>query len=262
MQEVLQGWFFVILGLSVGSFLNVVIDRLAYGKSILGRSQCDFCEKKLGLLDLIPVLSYILLLGKCRYCGKKLSIYYPLIEIVTAVVFFLGFRFFGYDYFRLFVILAIFSSFIVIFFTDLKYYVIPDEVQLFLLLFSFIYKFNCTQSCLFYGFQLFFSSLVSGFFVALPLLFLFYITKGKGLGFGDVKLGFNLGFLFGVKSGFLVLYLAFLLGGVLSVFLLISGRKNLKAKIPFGPFIVVSSFLFILVPDVILFYIRKFLFFI
>ncbi|GIW62837.1 MAG: type 4 prepilin-like proteins leader peptide-processing enzyme [Patescibacteria group bacterium] len=254
--------FFFVLGLSVGSFLNVVVDRLAYGRSVLGRSKCDFCGRKLGILDLIPVLSYFFLLGKCRYCGKRLSFYYPLVEITTGIIFLVAFNLFGDNYFRLFILFFIFSLFIVIFFTDLKYFIIPDEIQFFLLIFSFVFKFSCQQNCLAYGLNLFITSLLSGFFVALPLLFIFVITKEKGIGFGDVKLGFNLGFLFGVKLGFLVLYIAFILGGVFSIFLLLFGKKKLKSKIPFGPFIVISSLVFMLFPDFILSILKRFLFFV
>ncbi|NTU72891.1 prepilin peptidase, partial [Candidatus Roizmanbacteria bacterium] len=90
--------FIFILGTAIGSFLNVLIDRLPQGKSIGGRSHCDYCEKQLTPVDLVPVLSFIFLRGKCRYCHKKLSIQYPLMELLTGVIFVLGWLFLPMEY--------------------------------------------------------------------------------------------------------------------------------------------------------------------
>ncbi len=256
-MEVYLNILYFILGLCIGSFLNVLIDRLPYGKSILGRSICDYCKNKLSWRDLIPVLSFIFLKGKCRYCRKKISFYYPAVEMITGILFVLV-AIMDIGIFKTFLLWAIVSLFIVIFFTDLKYMLIPDEIQIFLLVFSFFYRLECEGSCLIQIVQTLFFSFIGGIIVALPLVFLFFITKEKGIGFGDVKLGFNIGFLFGVKSGFFVLYIAFLLGGLVSFLLLLSKKKKPKSKIPFGPFLVLSSLIFIFFPEDLYFLLKIF----
>src|SRR3989344_1536255 len=123
-----------ILGLTVGSFLNVLIDRLPNDKSILGRSYCDHCKKTLSWKDLIPVVSFVILRGKCRYCHTRLSYQYPLVELLTGFLFILTYQFatlnfqFSIFNFQLIYYLLIVSCLIVVFFTDLKYGIIPDKI--------------------------------------------------------------------------------------------------------------------------------------
>ncbi len=252
------GWFiYFILGISVGSFLNVLIDRLAYGQSILGRSYCDKCKRKLSWQDLFPLFSFLFLQGKCRYCRKKISFYYPLVELITGI-FFVFVSSLGLGLLKTFLLLGIVSLFIVIFFTDLKYMLIPDEIQVLLLIFSFFYRLECSSFCLFEFGKTLFASFFGGIIVSLPLVFLFFLTREKGIGFGDVKLGFNIGFLFGIKAGFFVLYISFLIGGAVSVLLLLLKRKRLKSKVPFGPFLVFSSLVFIFFPQDLYFLLKIF----
>src|SRR3989344_25048 len=133
--------FLFFLGTIIGSFLNVLIDRLPREESIMGRSHCDHCKKTLSPIDLIPVLSFLFLKGKCRYCGKKLSLQYPGIEILTGVLFVLiyNFKFLIYNSNSNFEFqisnYAIVSCLIVIFFIDLKNQIIPDEMQIALFIF-------------------------------------------------------------------------------------------------------------------------------
>lgn len=238
-----------ILGTAIGSFLNVLIDRLPKGQSIDGRSVCDYCSHQLPWYDLFPIVSFLLLKGKCRYCRKKISFQYPLVEFLTGVSFLLV-------YFHLFPLIGdnlqlikdfhlkiweiigywiIFSSLIVIFFTDAKYHLIPDSVQLSFFIGSLILLPFIASGNLFYFFvQRVFASLV----VAAPIFALHFFSQGKVMGFGDVKLAFTIGFLMGIKMGFLALYLAFIIGGVVGLILILTGRKKLKSKIAFGPFLV------------------------
>ena len=254
--------YLFIFGVSIGSFLNVVIDRLPFGKPLTGRSVCDHCGRKLSFVDLVPILSFCYLKGKSRCCRKPLSFFYPLVELVSGLSLPAVFFFFKtaplID--RLALTFIVFTL-IVIFFTDAKYMIIPDELQVFLLFVSFLYLLDCQKNLIFCSFETFWLSLFKGLLVSLPVASIFYLTQGKGIGFADVKLALNIGFLFGLKKGFLVLYLAFMLGGVVAVFLLLARKKGLKSKVPFGPFLVVSMLFFLFFQDQAIDILLKFFFF-
>src|SRR5579872_2170960 len=192
---------FLILGLLIGSFLNVVIDRLPRNESIIkGRSYCEYCKKQLVWHDLIPLLSFIYLSGRCRYCKHKLSYFYPTLEGLTAFLYVFVYLWavnqLGNHLYTLsglvFLIfyLFVFSSFIVIFFVDLKYGIILDKILILDVVIAFLYLFAVSPSQLP-------QHIFSGVFLFLSFLLLFYITKQKGIGFGDVKLVFYLGLLLG-----------------------------------------------------------------
>lgn len=231
--------FLFILGTAIGSFLNVLIDRLPREESINGRSHCEFCKKILSPLDLIPVVSFLFLKGRCRYCGKRLSWQYPGIEILTGVLFVLIFnlKFVIYNSNFEFLIsnLAIVSCLIVIFFIDLKNQIIPDEMQIALFIIVLLSKImlGLTGTALGYA-------LIAGLIVMLPILLLYLITRGRGMGFGDVKLAFNMGFFLGIKGGFVAIYLGFILGAFFGILLLLMKKKKMKSKIAFGPFLVIG----------------------
>ena len=272
-----------ILGLCIGSFLNVCIDRLGNeeerrrwgdgeserwgGKEegigrLGGRSHCDYCHKQLHWNDLIPVVSYILLGGRCRYCHKKLSLQYPFIEILTSVSFVLVYLFSPHllllsspplalpippsSPLLLISILGIISSSIVIFFSDLKYHIIPDEATVVLILSSLLFHLSTSQSLDLHLstsplLHILLSSITAAISLSLTLYFIFYVTKGRGMGFGDVKLAVAIGLLLGLKSGFFALYLAFVAGGVVSLLLILMKRKKLRSKLAFGPFLIFGT---------------------
>ena len=230
--------FIFIIGLAVGSFLNVLIDRLPNNESIMGRSHCDHCKKTLRPLNLIPVISYLVQKGRCSFCRGKLSLQYPAIELITGALFIVAWTSFvsnGIEVASYYLIVV--SILIAMFFSDLKFQIIPDELQLALFLVSLrlLYVLN-NPNLLGYLERLSFA-----FVVMLPLLFLFLITKGRGMGFADIKLTFILGYLLGLKLGFLIIYLSFITGGLIGFILLLLGAKNRKSKIAFGPFIIVST---------------------
>jgi len=243
--------YLFFFGIAIGSFLNVIIDRISTGGSIRGRSHCDHCHHKLAWFDLIPVISFILLKRKCRYCSKKISFYYPLVELLTGFSFvgiwnlkyeiwtiphpYSIFNFLSSDILLKIVFLGIISSLIVMFFSDAKYHIIPDEIQITLFLLSFVFL-------LIQGFS--FTGIISRFLAAilvmLPILFIFRITQSRGMGFGDVKLAINIGFLLGLKNGLLALYSAFILGAVIGLILITLKRRNFKSKMAFGPFLILG----------------------
>ncbi len=233
-----------ILGASIGSFLNVLIDRLSKDESINGRSHCDYCQKKITWYDLMPVLSFFILGGETRCCGKKLSWQYPVVEMITGIVFILitnnkylitapGFRYWllviGY--------LGVFSCLIVIFFSDLKYHLISDYILIALFIFSFIY-----HLANFIRFHLILSNFIpSGLAVTFPIWLIYFLSRERTMGLGDVYLSANIGFLLGWKAGFLALYIAFVTGAVFGLLMIILKNKKLKSKIAFGPFLVIGT---------------------
>lgn len=236
---------FFILGLFFGSFLNVVIYRLPQKKSFLGgRSKCLKCKKEIKWYDLIPVFSYALLSGKCRYCKISLSLQYPVVELLTGILFAATFYFLfllheSFDFVfitSLLFYLLIISSLITIFFIDLKHGIIPDKILLFALFVSAVY--------LLINPQLIPPHLLGGL-LGFSLLFVLFIgTKGKGMGFGDVKMAFILGVFLGPLKVVLGLYLAFLTGGIVSIILILWGKKKFFGDtIPFGPFLVIGALL-------------------
>ncbi|KKU80689.1 MAG: Prepilin peptidase [Candidatus Gottesmanbacteria bacterium GW2011_GWA1_47_8] len=221
-----------VLGLCVGSFANVLIDRLPKGESVwFGRSHCDHCKKTLRWFELIPLLSFVLQTGRCRRCHKKLSIQYPLVELATGfmVVLIQGQAFEARQGLALGLI---FSSLLVIFVADLKYMIIPDSMIV-IGIFGVLLQGRALG-----GLQ---GSALSGLGAAVFFLALFLVTRGRGMGFGDVKLAFLLGLWLGFPRIIIALYLAFLTGAVVGVTLILGRKKKLKSKIAFGPFLVIGA---------------------
>lgn len=247
-------FFIFIIGLSVGSFLNVVIFRLETGESIVfQRSHCRQCGAVLRWYDLIPLLSFALALGKCRYCGRKINWQYPAVEIATGLLFLLIF-----DISNLFIacyLLLITCFLIIIFVYDLKRYIIPDKIIYPAILIAFLFNlFNYGLRITNYGLLSYFLAaiLASSFFLSLVL-----ISKGKWMGAGDVKLAFLMGLVLGWPNILTALFLAFLFGAIVGVALIIFGKKGLKSQIPFGPFLAGATILVMLFGG----YIEKLFFF-
>ncbi len=241
----------MLAGFFIGSFLGVVIDRSPLKKSVFkGRSCCTYCEKKLGIFDLIPIVSFILLGGKCRYCHKKISIYYPIFEITTGVIYFITAfylinKFVYLDLITILFYLFIASILIVVFFSDLKYEIIPNRIVLIGILIALLY-------ILIYSPILFLNHVYSGFGAFLFLLFIFLITRGKGMGFGDVKFALFMGILLPFPSIIVSFYIAFLTGAAVSIILILwKGKHFLKKTIPFGPFLALATYISFLWGDLI-----------
>ncbi len=234
--------FLFIIGLFVGSFLNVVVDRLPRGENVLiGRSHCEFCKKNLAWYDLIPLLSFLLLHGKCRYCKKWIGWKYLLIECITGLLFAITYflSFFAYGNISLYQIifdLCIMSILIVIFFIDLWNGIIPDVLVLLAVVITFLYLFLTAPITVV-------PAVLSGLGASLFFLLLFAVTLGKGMGLGDVKLVFLLGLLLRWPNIFVCIYLAFLTGAAASLILILLRRKKFRGStIPFGPFLVVCAY--------------------
>ena len=246
-------------GACIGSFLNVVILRTHSKKTLGGRSQCPHCEHELQTLDLVPVISYLVLQGRCRYCQHKFSIQYPLVEFLTATLFVLLFlhsplqnAYTFLNLFELLFFLFVAAVLVVVTVYDLRWGLIPNKIILPASIIAFIYqllvfianiKLGSLDSALL-GFGL---TLLTAFCVGLFFLLLIVATKGKGMGGGDLKLSVFIALALGFPLTIIALLLAFLTGAVASVILLISGKKGLKSKIPFGPFLALGAVLSMLV---------------
>jgi prepilin signal peptidase PulO-like enzyme (type II secretory pathway) len=261
-----------ILGLCFGSFANVLIDRTQRGESIRGNSKCDFCGYKLKWYDNIPIMSFLFLKGRCRKCGKKLSWQYPLVEFFTGVVFVLtyfalfaeeGVVLFDWVFWMeaVYYFLVIYILFVVLVW-DLKYMIIPDFIVLIGISATFLFEIyrsfeaNCflqNIDCPLLG-GLLGALAIGGFFRVL-----YFVSGGRWIGGGDVKIGFWLGFLVKIKMAYFFILFAYLSGALFAVFLLIFSKKKMKSQIPFGPFLVFSSYLIIFGKDVILEIWNKFL---
>jgi len=243
-------WFiytlFFVLGTAVGSFLNVVIFRSKTKKSIFkNRSFCPYCKKKLTWYELIPILSFLIQKGRCRKCKKRISIQYPLVEFFTGLIFvwvaayILDFTI--YDWINT-IFLLIFSCFlIVIFVYDLKYYLVPDKIIFPAIIITLL--FDIYISLAIGDWSFFFSSIYAALIAGGFFLFLVLISKGKWMGIGDLKIGILIGLFFGLPQIFVVLFLAFLFGAIVSIILLILKKKTLQSEIPFGPFLTGATFI-------------------
>jgi len=222
-------FFIFILGLCFGSFANVLNWRLPRGLSIGGRSVCDNCKNKISWFDNIPLFSFIILRGRCRHCRSKISLRYPFVELLTAVIFVLLYLKFGLSYQTFF--LAVLSPILIsIFFIDLDQQIIPDELVFAGIALSFLFNFS-------------FNNLLSGFLGAAFLMLLHLITKGKGMGLGDVKLAILGGMILGLANLFTWFFWAFLTGAVIGCILILTKKYGLKSKIAFGPFLIFALFL-------------------
>lgn len=229
-----------IYGLIIGSFLNVCIYRIPREESIaFPSSHCPKCGTSLSWYDNIPLFSYIFLLGKCRYCKAKISSQYPIVELLNGLVYLITYRYFGLTLDFIFYGL-ISSVLIVITFIDLKEMIIPDILIVIILILSSIQKFlNYFIYKISPGLVNSFGGLVlaGGLFLAIVIL-----SKG-GMGGGDVTLIGALGYVLGLRLIPITILLSFILGSIISIFLLVSKIKTRKDPIPFGPFIVLAFFI-------------------
>lgn len=230
MESTLLDIFIFLLGLIIGSFLNCVIYRIEVKKSFLkGRSICPKCKHTLAWYDLIPILSFLTLEGKCRYCKKPISWQYPAVEFLTAAVFVWIFYFFGLPAAVFYWIIA--SLLIIAFIYDLKHFIIPDRITFLGILLVLMFRIkDATYLEAAFGAMLFF-------------LAIYLISRGKWMGFGDVKLAFLMGLLLGFPNILTALFFSFMIGAIAGIGLIAAKKKKLKSEVPFGPFLVAGTFI-------------------
>ena len=229
--------FFFIIGSVVGSFLNVCIHRLPRGESIVWpASHCPACGRALSPLDLVPLLSYLLLRGRCRYCGGPISVRYPLVELLTGSFFAWSFLRFGWSV-ELGLALALVSLLLAAFFIDLEQMVVPDVVSGGGIVLGLAYNAYLSWRIGSPGpFYLALLALLAGY-ALLGLIGLLgkALFKKEAMGEGDLLLGALLGSTLGLSGVLLAVFLSYLFAGAISLALMVSGRLKLGDYLPFGP---------------------------
>lgn len=246
--------FLFVMGLVWGSFLNVVIFRMSHGKSIAdGRSICPKCRHIIPWKYNIPLLSFVLLRGKCAFCHKKISIQYPMIEALTGVFFVwwfvVGFNFFKlvgnpWSYIQPLFWLVVGMVLLAIFIIDLLYMVIPFGLNLTLFTLALAYRVGLTSFGIMSGTD-FLRALAAGAGVCLIFVVLQTVTKlvkrVDGFGLGDIYLVPSLGLLLGWPKIVPGMFVAFVSGSMVGLILIVLRKKKLSQYLPFGPFLILGT---------------------
>lgn len=230
-----------LFGIVLGSFYNVVGYRLPRNESLVyPSSHCTCCNHKLGILDLFPIFSYLLLGGKCRYCGNKISLFYPIFECITGILFALSYHIFGFTID--FVITLIFiSTLLIVIISDYQTMIIPDE----LLAFSIILLLPCIWIQT--GWSGLGIAIVEGF-GSFILMFLIkkigdFMFKKESMGGGDIKLMFLFGIVLGFEMSAVSIFIASFIGLPVSLWILYKKKNH---EMPFGPFLAVAAIIILL----------------
>lgn len=242
-MDILIMVFIFLLGIVIGSFLNVCIYRIPKEESIVvGGSSCQSCGTSLTALDLIPVFSYAALGGKCRHCKAKISPQYPIIEAVTGILFLLLYLKFGLSWLLL-VYMGLTALLIVITLIDFRYMIIPNGLIVTGLvigaaqLAASIFTTGVFESWPVYAIGFF----AGGLPLFLIAAFCTYVLKKDAIGGGDIKLMAMAGLILGWKLIIPAYFIGIVTGAVISIVLLASGKKKRGDEIPFGPFLCLGT---------------------
>lgn len=234
---------FFILGAVLASFLNALEYRIKNNLNwVTTRSFCPKCKKTLKFYDNIPIVSFMFLKGKCRYCGEKISWQYPLVEFLLGLIFVFIFFNFSSEIMLIGTWLEIFFycfiSFVLvfIFIYDYKYLEVSDLITIGASLFLFF-------SFLVFDVRTVYSMLLSVFIGVSFFLLQFLISKGKWIGGGDLRIALFLGIVFDWQKILLVLWLAYIIGALISIILIYKNKKSMKSEIAFGTFLALSAFI-------------------
>jgi prepilin signal peptidase PulO-like enzyme (type II secretory pathway) len=237
-----------IFGLIFGSFINVVTYRLKNGRNVIfGRSFCPECKTQLRWYDLIPLLSFIWLRRYCRYCHKKISWQYPIVELISGLLWVLIFYKFGISLINIYY-LFIFSLFLVIVVYDFKWRIIPDKIVYPAVIIVVIY--NLFNAFKLGNFKIFTEPLFIALGAFLFFFLLFYFSKGKAMGLGDAKLAFLIGLFLNPLLAAVAFTLSFIIGAVFGIMLigiskiphpLVYKGWGIKSQIAFGPFLILGA---------------------
>ncbi len=257
-------WLFLfasfVAGIVIGSFINVFVIRYGTGRAVKGRSSCAVCGKKLAWYELIPLLSFVIQKGRCRGCETRISLQYPLVELCTGLLFMWAVWASSAVAVGPILYSIIALSWLVIFLLvslsvyDIKHMIIPDGLVYTFIVVSFLSAIHRLPS---FSMLDILSMLGGGCVVALPLFLLWAVSRGRWMGFGDVKLALGIGFLLGMVRGLSALVFAVWVGACVSLIVLTyerirmkmrgldarAGGFTMKSEIPFGPFIVIGTLL-------------------
>ncbi|HEY4502423.1 MAG TPA: prepilin peptidase [Candidatus Paceibacterota bacterium] len=256
-----SGIFIFLLGTIIGSFLNVVALRYNTGLNLSGRSRCFSCERPLLWFELVPLFSFLLLKGRCRTCGSLLSLQYPVVELLTGVVFSILFIQ-APSLFAFFAFAFISSLFIVIGIYDIRHTIVPNGLSYAAAFFSFLMLFVDLSSVTLHVPT--FLAVLAGPLIASPFFLLWLFSHGRWMGLGDAKLALSIGWLLGISGGSVAFLVAFWSGAVIGIFSimlqsktmhhflswsgvnalpLFANRLTIKSEIPFAPFLLLGFFI-------------------
>jgi len=259
--------FVFIFGTAIGSFLSVVIHRLKTNKKgiIFSRSICPACKKQLKWRHLVPIFSWLFLRGRCGYCGTKISSHYLTLELVTGLVFlatFLNFNFLeiipltntnslldysiNWQAFELFLFYIVeFGLLIGIFFYDYLHQEIPDSLSIPAIVIAVTKGLTFSDPSLL-------NMLIGGTLIFLFFFLQLLVSKGKWIGGGDLRMGILMGVLLGWEKALLALVIAYILGSIVGLFLILKGKATRKSVIAFGPFLVIGTTITVFFGDILL----------
>lgn len=244
-----------VIGTIAGSFLSMLVYRIPHGLSIISPgSFCDTCNIPLKWYENVPIVSYIVTLGKCKYCGTHHSLFYPLLEIFMGILFIYTFDY-AQNIPHFIYLVSILMILLGICIIDIKHFIIPDKLLI-------------TASILSVGYYVYAVKLgilnyLLGAFIIFSILFLIrigshYLYKKEAFGFGDVKLGALLGFILGWKAALIAIFFGFVIAGIFIVILTILRKIKRKSYLPFGPFLIMGAVIHLFFGKIIIFWYLNF----
>ena len=239
--------FVIVLGALWGSFANVCIYRLPLEKGVVsGRSFCPNCNNLITWKDNIPVISFLLLNGKCRKCKKKISSQYLLVEVISILLFSIIYFLYGISITTL-LLLILSLNFLIIFFIDFKHYIIPNVLTFSMMFLGFVKSFVTDLHPMFPNYL---NSLIGGIFgygIIWSIIFFYkQVRKKEGMGLGDAKLLSAIGFWFGWFSIPFVIFLSSIIALLAVAPSLINKSRKFSSQIPFGPYIIVATLIYLI----------------
>lgn len=251
---------FFILGLIIGSFLNTVIwrtheswDKKKKFSVAKGRSVCPHCGHQLAAIDLIPVVSFLTLRGRCRYCKKPISWQYPLVEFLTAIIFVALYWHFkpanSFSALSLVVWLIVAGLVIAAAVYDLRWLKLPDKFLLPTIGIAFTFVLIAD---FFFHQNILLPRLLAALIFAGIFFFLWFFSNGRWMGDGDIRLALIMGLLLSLPQLLVAILFAFNLGALIALILLILKIKKRQDVIPFGPFLILGTFIGLLYGDIIM----------
>jgi len=244
MEIVLLTILISLIGIAIGSFINVVVFRTRLGEPVTGRSKCRSCLEPIAAIDLVPIFSYLALKGRCRKCSSVIEWQYPVIELIMGVLFgllfvraYMGIGLADYietsEWIAVFIRDATIASFLLIIFVyDFKFSYILDRFTIPAMILALIFNVALGAPVL--------PMLLAGLMIGGFFAFQFLISKGKWIGGGDIRMGMLMGFYLGLEMGLMALLLSYITGALVGVGLIMAKKREMSSQVPFGTFMAAS----------------------
>lgn len=245
-----------LFGLAVGSFINVLVLRLNTGMTMRGRSRCFSCLERLKWHDLIPLVSYISIRGRCRYCRSKISLQYPVVELLTGVIFATLAYVAGpiplvpvdfqstlsfFEIARYSLAALFFTTLLALSVYDIRHKIIPNQLSGALLVFAILYELNTMR--VFLDSETLKLDLFSALGAFLFFAGLWFISRGRWMGFGDARIALPIGLFLGYQWTIFAIFFSFWSGAIIGIILLLFKKYTRRSEVPFAPFLAFGAFL-------------------